>query len=433
MSGHSRRPATPASRVIARHGRLRKSNPALAFLKFLGVALTVVLVSGVSIAAIAAWDLNRQVKTVHLAGESESGQIAEIGAIEGGVNLLLVGSDSRANSKYSYGEDDGGELNDVNILLHISQDHTNAVAISFPRDTYVPIPECPDGQGGTTDAMSSQKINTALATGGGAANGGLACVVLTVENLTGLTIPFAAQISFDGVIEMSNAIGGVPVCIASELQDDDTELYLPPGVHELQGMDALKFLRTRHGVGDGSDLTRISSQQVFMSSLVRKVKSAGTLTDVSKLYGLAGAAVRNMTFSDTLGNVDIMVQIAKALAPIDLSKIVFVQYPTTLNEDDSGLDPNEEAANALFSAVQSDQPISLAAPDPDAPTGSVAAPGTETPAPADTATPDPAATDPATAPDPAATTPGAVQLPDGVLGQTAAQETCSVGRTLDDQ
>ena len=428
MSGHSRRSDTPTTPSIARHGRLRQSNPALAILKFLGVALTVVLVSGGSIAAIAAWDLNRQVKTVHLAGESEAGPIAEIGAIEGGVNLLLIGSDSRANSKYSYGEDDGGELNDVNILLHISQDHTNAVAISFPRDTYVPIPECPDGQGGTTEAMSSQKINTALATGGGAANGGLACVVLTVESLTGLTIPFAAQISFDGVIEMSNAVGGVPVCVATALQDDETELYLDPGVHELQGMDALKFLRTRHGVGDGSDLTRISSQQVFLSALVRKVKSAGTLTDVSKLYGLAGAAVRNMTFSDSLGNVDIMVQIAKALAPIDLSKLVFVQYPTALTEDQSGLLPNEEAANALFSAVQSDQPIALAAPDPEAPTGSVAAPGTEVPAPAD-----PAATDPAATPDPAATTPGAVQLPDGVLGQTAAQETCTVGRTLEDQ
>jgi LCP family protein required for cell wall assembly len=387
----------------------------------------VIAVSALAVTGIAAWDLNRQIKTVHLAGEDRSGNTPEISAIDGGVNLLLVGSDSRANAKYSYGEDPGSELNDVNILLHVSEDHTNAVAISFPRDLYVPIPECPDGNGGTTSAMTSEKINTALLTGGGSANGGLACVVLTVESLTGLTIPFAAEISFDGVIEMSNAIGGVPVCVAQPIQDDHTQLYLDAGVHDLKGMDALKFLRTRYGVGNGSDITRISSQQVFLSSLVRKVKSADTLTDISKLYGLAGAAVRNMTFSNSLNNIDTMVQIAKALAPIDLGKMVFVQYPSVDSYDGSGLETNQASADALMQAVLADKPIGLTT-NPDENQGSVAAPGTEE-------TPAPTGTDPSATPEPGATTSpdGVVQLPADVLGQTSAQETCTVGRSLQDQ
>lgn len=402
---------------MARHGRLRQSNLAADIVRGIGILLAVLLVSGASVAAIAAWDLSRQIKTVRLANET-NGPLPEIGAIKGGVNLLLVGSDSRTNSVYSYGPDPLGQRNDVTILLHISQDHTSATVVSFPRDTYVPIPACPDGKGGTIRAQSSAKINTTIG------EGGLACTVLTVEKLTGLTIPFAAEITFDGVIEMSNAVGGVPVCVASRIEDKDTELYLNPGVYNLQGMDALKFLRTRYGVGNGSDLTRISSQQVFLSSLMRTVKSSATLTDVGKLYGLAGAAVRNMTFSTSLNNVDTMVQIAKALQPIDLSKMVFVQYPTV--EVPTGLVPDIAAASKLSAALVADQPVQLAASSGGA--GSVPAPGASPAA--------PSASAPSSVPSPAASgaLPGApAPLPSSVLGQTAADQTCTVGRTLKNQ
>ncbi len=431
MSGSRRSARIADTRPVARHGRLPRPSIALRLVKFFGIAVSVVVVSALAVGGIAAWDIGRQVRTVTLGNEDAVADVPEISAIEGGVNLLLVGSDSRANAQYDYGEAPESELNDVNILLHISQDHTNAVAVSFPRDLYVEIPECDDGEGGTNGPFRSARINTALQTGGGSQKAGLACAVKTVENLTGLTIPFAAEITFDGVIEMSNAIGGVPVCVAQDIEDDHTELYLSAGTHELQGMDALKFLRTRYGVGNGSDITRISSQQVFLSSLVRKVKSSSTLTDVSKLYGLAGAAVRNMTFSESLNSVDTMVQIAKALAPIDLDKIVFVQYPTYFASDGAGLYPNEESADALMTAILNDQAITLTPPNPDQATGSVAAPGTETPAPAETPAPEAPEGEAAPVPTPTETT--VAQLPADVLGQSAAQETCSVGRSLDDQ
>lgn len=426
MSSSRRNARSSAVRPLARHGRLRAPNFAVSVLKFFGIAVSVLVVSALTVTSIAAWDLSRQVKTVHLGNEAAVGQMPEISAIAGGVNLLLVGSDSRKNSTYSYGADPQSELNDVNILLHVSQDHTNAVAVSFPRDMYVTMPACDDGQGNIRGPARSSKLNTALDFGGGSSKGGLACAVKAVENLTGLTIPFAAEITFDGVIEMSNAVGGVPVCVAQKIEDTHTELYLDPGTHDLQGMDALKFLRTRYGIGDGSDVTRISSQQVFLSSLVRKVKSASTLSDISKLYGLAGAAVRNMTFSDSLKNVDTLVQIAKALAPIDLNKMVFVQYPTTDSRDLSGLDPNKPSATALMAAILNDQPIALAPPNTNLRTGSVPAGGTPTPTPSPTATA-------GAAPTPTPTDPTVAQLPPDVLGQSAAQQTCSVGRSLANQ
>ncbi|MET0590902.1 MAG: LCP family protein [Naasia sp.] len=409
--------------TVARHGRLRRSNPWLRLMKIVAVMAVVSVVSTISIAGIAAWDLSRQVKTVALPGQTP-GPPPEIGAIKGGVNMLLVGSDSRANSTYSYGEDPESELNDVNILLHISEDHTSAVAVSFPRDLYVPIPECSDGDGGTNGPASSQKINTALMTGGGAAKAGLGCAVATVQELTGLEIPFAAMISFDGVIEMSNAIGGVPVCVAAPIEDEHTELYLDAGQHNLQGVDALKFLRTRYGVGDGSDMTRISSQQVFLSSLVRQVKSSDTLGDISKLYGLAGAAVRNMVFSDSLSNIDTLVQIARALQPVELDKITFVQYPSY--SVDGGLEPNYDSAQVLMDAINSGSAVAVAPAEEDR--GSVVDPNA---APVQTAPEEVPSTT-----DPAATVPPAdpvTTLPDDVLGQSAAEQRCTVGRTLDDQ
>lgn len=417
----SNRGAVKAASPI-RHGYQPRPHGFATLLKGLALLLGIAVASSVSVVAIATWDLSRQIQTVSLNAGGESGPVPEISAIAGGVNMLLVGSDSRADSEYSYGEDPESELNDVTMLLHISQDHTSATVVSFPRDTYVPIPECPDPEGGAFDAMSSQKINTTLG------YGGLACTVLTVEALTGLDIPFAAEIKFDGVIEMSNAIGGVPVCVAAPIEDDHTELYLDAGTHELKGVDALKFLRTRYGVGDGSDVTRISSQQVFLSALVRKVKSADTLTDVSKLYGLAKAAVGNMVFSDSL-NIDSLVQIAKALQPIDLSQIVFVQFPTVLSEDGSGLEPNTDSAEALFTALSEDQAVGLTATEEGR--GSVIDPTTVPTAPVESA--DPSATpEPTATTDPSAT-PGVTELPDDVLGQTAAEARCTVGRTLDDQ
>ena len=176
------------------------------------------------------------------------------------LTILLVGSDKRKEGSVMY-DGEEGELNDVNLLLHIPADHKSATVISFPRDLMVPIPSCTDPEtGDVSSAMSEQQINTALS------YGGLSCVAATITELTGMEIPYAAMVDFDGVIDITNAIGGVTVCIAQPIEDSETGLSLPAGEVTVSGVDALNFVRTRYGVGDGSDVSRISNQQVFMSA-----------------------------------------------------------------------------------------------------------------------------------------------------------------------
>jgi LCP family protein required for cell wall assembly len=406
-------------RPYAQHGRQRTPLIAVAILRWVAIGLCVVLVAGVSVAAIAYQRLISNVghHTVALdPGTTEA--VPQIGAYSGEVNLLLVGSDSRNGQKGHYGSNPGSTLNDVNILLHISADHTKATVISIPRDLYVTRPACanPADPTETLAGAGAVKINSVLE------YGGLGCVRNTVQLLTGMTIPFAALISFDGVVEMSNAVGGVQVCVAKAINDDYTGLHLSKGEHTLQGAKALEFLRTRHGVGDGSDITRISSQQVFLSALMRKMKSASTLTDITKLYGLAAAATQSMSLSTSLANVDTLVSIGRAIASIPLAQFVLVQYPTTLYGD--GLTPNAAAAKILIDAVKAGKTLKLAKKQVGATdgVGSVDR-GGSTPSPSVSSSASPSASASASPDD-------SVTLPSSVTGQTVDQQTCSVGNDL---
>ncbi|WP_411700975.1 LCP family protein [Conyzicola sp.] len=380
----------------------------------MGAALVVVLVSGASVGALVFSQIKDSITTVSLVGETE-GPPPSIGAFDGGFNILIVGSDKCEDDSGCDGRGDAN-LNDVTMLLHVSEDQTNAVAVSFPRDLVVPIPSCPQADGtGTNSAMSARPINETLY------YGGLPCTVLTVEALTGLDIQFAGLITFNGVIQMSDAVGGVDVCVDAPIKDRYTGLNLPEaGTYTLSGADALAFLRTRHGVGDGSDLTRISSQQVYLSSLVRTLKSGETLGDPLKIYNLAKAATANMTLSQGFSNLDTLASIALALKDIPLESVTFVQYPGTTGADGvySGkVAPVKAKAQELFDLIESDTPFALAAVGDDK--GSTLDPNAPV---ADPATPDPAAT---ADPSAAATAPAAPVETLDITGQTAADYTCS--------
>ena len=405
---------TPAG--IARHGRLTRPNPVLGILKFLGIGIVVLAVSAASVVAIDLYRLTSSAKTFDIPGQSE-GPPPDIGAMQGGFNVLIVGSD-KAENDYEKKQRGSAELNDVTMILHVSQDHTNAVAVSIPRDMVVPIPSCPKADGsGNYARMSGQPINVTLS------YGGVACTILTVEALTGLHIDFAGKITFQGVIEMSNAVGGVPICLAEGITDKYSGFDMPAGNHILQGFDALAFLRSRHAVGNGSDLTRISSQQVFLSSLVRTLKSEDTLHDIPKLYNIANAAIGNMELSSNFAHPDVLVSVAKALADLELNQVTFVQYPGKtggVGIYSGKVQPVASVATALFDKIRADQPFALSKPgDGD---GSIVDPNA-------TALP----VDPEATVDPSA--PPATDLPviPGLTGQTAADQTCSLGRPLSQQ
>jgi LCP family protein required for cell wall assembly len=406
----SQRARAPQPTVIARHGRLPRSRAWKTVLGIIGSSLAVVLVATGSVAGIAAYQLASQLtgNSVDI-NEGTEAPIPEIGAYEGGFNMLVVGSDA-----YS---DRDSVLNDVNILIHVSADQTSAVAVSIPRDLVVPFPSCTDPDSGkATSPMTGRPINEALF------YGGLPCAVTVVENLTGLDIQYAGMIGFDGVAAMASAVGGVDVCTTSPIHDKYVGLDLEAGTHHLEGWQALQFLRSRHGVGDGSDLTRISSQQVFLSSLLRKLKSEDTLTNAGKLIGLTKAAAENMQLSKELTQPATIIAMAKALNKIPMDRITFVQYPGATGGTGiySGkVQPKKGLADQLFAAILADQPIGVDQAGDDR--GSTTDPNaTAEPTPTDTGTPDPSAT---TSTEPL---PEKVVI-SGVNGQTAADQTCTIG------
>lgn len=411
--------AESARLVNARHGKLRRSSGLLNAARILLTGLLVVGLSGVSVAAYAVWGIMQDIDTVELA--TTEGDAVGVGtqSLDGALTILLVGSDSREGQSIDDGEE--GELNDVNLLLHISEDHQNATVMSFPRDMMLPIPSCP-GPNGEPDyypAMSEQQLNSAMM------YGGLPCVARTIEELTGMDVPYASMVTFDGVIAVSNAIGGVDVCLTQPIVDPKADLDLPAGENTLVGTDALQFLRTRHGVGNGSDTSRISNQQVFMSALVRQLKSAETLSDPAKVYSLAKAGVENMTLSSNMAKVEFMQALAGTVQDIDLDRINFVQYPTFDHPYEAGrLTPDYASAETLLEIVRSGEPFEVTATgegvetDPEEPAEGESAEG-ESP-PEDESEGESSEDDDS----------GSAQLPENVTGQVASNETCSGGRTV---
>jgi LCP family protein required for cell wall assembly len=334
------------------------------------------------------------------------GKPITVGPLTGPANILLVGSDS-GDGNPAYGTR-GEALNDVTILIHLSPVSHSATAVSIPRDLYTSLPAC-----GSNPAAAQARFNTALS------RGGLNCVVAATTQLTGLPIQYAAKIEFDGVVAMSDAVGGVTVCLASKLYDPYSGLTLLAGTATLQGSTALLFLRSRHGLSTGSDLQRISNQQVFLSALMRKIKSSSTLNDPIKVINLAQAASQHMQLSTQLAQTSTMVSMALALRSIPLDRITFVQYPSTPTtvRGQSVTLPNTSDASVLIAALAADKAVATTTLGGGAVAGAPSSSGSSssgTPTPTASATPAGGA---------------AVELPSTVTGQAAGETTCSAGST----
>lgn len=224
-------------------------------------------------------------------------------------NILLVGIDARTDAYgnplpqnvldelHAGGSDDGGDTTDTMIVVHIPAGGAAATAISIPRDSYVDI----------AGNFGKHKINSAYSRGKNDAKPGLRAKGLsgpqlemaaneagartaidTVQAFTGLTINHYAAINLAGFDALSQAVGGVEVCLKAPVQDSYSGANFPAGPQTLSGPQALAFVRQRHGLPNG-DLDRIARQQAFMSAMAKKVLSAGTFTDPSKLTSLVNA------------------------------------------------------------------------------------------------------------------------------------------------
>ncbi|MBN9102440.1 MULTISPECIES: LCP family protein [unclassified Pseudonocardia] len=303
----------------------------------------VALVSAATLVATGVgWSLQRQVTAAIVT----SNAVAPAVPVQPGqaFTALLVGLDARTDASGNplptatldalhVGPDDGQLHTDTMILLHVPADPgAPAVAISIPRDSYVPIA----GDRGTHKINSAygrafddqQKTLTAQGVTGAALDqqsreAGRAATIATVEALTGVQIDHYAEINFAGFVDLTATLGGVPVCLNQAVSDSYSGIDLPAGPQTVNGTTALAFVRQRHGL-DGGDLDRVARQQAFIAGLTTRLRSTGALTDPAKLAQLVDVASRYVVI-DSGWDLD---QAVAQMARLAGDNLTFYTIPT---------------------------------------------------------------------------------------------------------
>jgi LCP family protein required for cell wall assembly len=316
--------------------------------------------------------------------------------LDGAVDVLLVGMDSRTDNKgnplpqqildelQAGGSDDGGFNTDTMILMHIPNNGSRAVAISFPRDSYVDI----------AGGYGKHKLNSAY---GAAKNdaaaeleargetdkatietqsrqAGARNLIATLQNLTGVTVDHYAEVNLAGFYEITKAIGGVDVCLNEAVDERKSGARFTAGPHTIEGKDALSFVRQRYDLPRG-DLDRIVRQQVFLAGLATKMLSTGVLTDQTKLRNLIQAVTKAIVLDkdwDILG-------FAGQMHGLSGGNIEFTTIPTgnldlPTPEDGSAVEVDDDQVRAFVQALTADPPPggSSTTPAPPSPTGTTA-------------------------------------------------------------
>jgi LCP family protein required for cell wall assembly len=267
-----------------------------------------------------------------------------------GTNWLVVGSDSREGltadqqRELTTGGDVGSGRTDTILLVHVPGlgSNTRPTMVSIPRDSYVPIP----GQG-------KDKINAAFALGGAP------LLTKTVEEATGLHLDHYAEIGFGGFAALVDALGGVTVCPAEPINDPLAGIDLPAGCQQLNGRNALGYVRTRDT--PRADLDRMVNQRQFMSALLHRAASPAVWLNPWRWYSVPRAAADALTV-DQGAHVWNLAQLGWALhgSPTTLTVPI---GSFTGSDVGSVVVWDDDAAGKLFAALAADAPAPTAAPE----------------------------------------------------------------------
>lgn len=261
-----------------------------------------------------------------------------------GVTWLLVGSDSRQNlspeqqAALATGGDIGNGRTDTILLVHIGGlgSGVPTTMVSLPRDSYVDIP----GHG-------EDKINAAFAIGGAP------LLTQTVEQATGLRLDHYAEVGFDGFAELVDAVGGVTMCPAEPISDPLAGIDLPAGCQELDGRDALGFVRSR--ATPRADLDRMLNQRAFMAALLHRAASPEVLLNPLRWYPMVHAAGGALAV-DQGGHVWDLARLGWALHGDTVTTTVPIGEFTS-SDSGSVVVWDSEAAGRLFAALGADTPV----------------------------------------------------------------------------
>ncbi|MDH6538387.1 LCP family protein [Streptomyces lavendulae] len=290
--------------------------------------------------------------------------------VENAQNVLVLGSDSRAgaNGELDHG-DVSGARSDTAMLVHIPEGRARATAVSIPRDTLISRPECKDKDGRNVPAANRVMFNSVYSVAGPA------CVVKTVEQMSGIRVDHFVEVDFAGFKGLVDALGGVTVTLDQPMSGAKGGLKLDAGTHRLNGTDSLKFVRTRYGYGDGSDLGRIGLQQQFMLAMLSEIKKQDALGNPARLYKLADAGTKSLTTDSDLASLTALSDFARSMKGVDPSTMETIMLPVDYDKvDRNRVVVAQEQASKLWEALRTDQKIPASAKDSPAKGGSGKAP-----------------------------------------------------------
>jgi LCP family protein required for cell wall assembly len=246
-----------------------------------------------------------------------SGQISRIDVFAGlshrpekvnsALNYLVVGSDNREGlskeqlKKLRVGgvKVAAGGRSDTMLLVHISKNRDAAYIVSLPRDTLVTIPAHTSTDGKSQIPAHAGKLNSAFAFGGAP------LLIETIEGMTDLKIDHYVEVSFAGFVGVVDALGGIQVCSKVDINDPKSHLVMSAGSHVLDGVEALKYVRTRDFDGRG-DIGRMERQQQFVSAIIRKATSSGTLLNPIKLANFYKATISTVKMDEGVNKNDLL-------------------------------------------------------------------------------------------------------------------------------
>jgi LCP family protein required for cell wall assembly len=223
-------------------------------------------------------------------------------------NYLLVGSDTREGlTKEQMRElrvgstaTAAGGRSDTMLIIHLSKSRDRAYIISLPRDSLVVIPEHVSSSDKKTIIPDRKgKLNSAFS------YGGAPLLIETIERATSIKIDHYVEVSFAGFAGIVDALGGIEVCTKVDIDDPKSHLVLSAGVHTLNGIEALKYVRTRDFDGRG-DIGRMQRQQQFMSAVLNKATSSGTLLNPFKVKNFINASLASVKLDSGLAPDDLL-------------------------------------------------------------------------------------------------------------------------------
>ena len=339
----------------------KKKHPVRRVFIVLGVVMALLVVAGGTGAYLIYRDLNNNITredllNTEVLGTDRPTKVVETGTAQQPLNILVMGSDTRQGQGKGFGNAEGAR-SDTTMLVHISGDRTRMEVVSIPRDSIVDVPSCKTSTG--TSAPFHDRFNAAFSVGGPG------CTIKTVEQDTGVFIDHFVVVDFRGFKNMIDALGKVRVCLPEAVNDPKSRLNLPAGYSEVDGQQALAYVREREAIGNGSDIGRIDRQQAFASSVISKVTSAGVLLNPAKLLGFLRAATKSITTDPQLGSLNQMRELAQQVRSIPPKNVTFVTTPWIVNPDDPNTviwDPNK--VGALWDALKNDTPYPPPSPKP---------------------------------------------------------------------